>query len=241
MAIRELLVSIGFDVDGSPMDNLNNQIDDFANNVTKSTGFGQDMLNKFTQFGDRMQGIGKKMTTHITTPVMGAVTAVGGLTTALGFKRLVGMDNAQAKLKGLGYEGQAVEKIMKDVNKAVTGTTHTMAEGVDVAAGALAAGVKQGAELERYVTLVGDAATGANRPMDEMAQIFNRIQGSGKLMTNELNQIEHGMPGFSKAMSEHLGVAPDEFRKMVTEGKVTADQFLDVMEDFAGEIGRAHV
>ncbi|MEJ7386038.1 hypothetical protein WL512_11940, partial [Staphylococcus epidermidis] len=80
----------------------------------------------------------------------------------------------------------------------------TMAEGTDVAAGALAAGVKQGKELEKYIKLVGDAAVGSNRPVSEMAMIFNRVQGQGKLMTQELNMIEEGMPGFSNAMAKHL-------------------------------------
>src|SRR5699024_9056953 len=123
-------------------------------------------------------------------PALIAGSAVAGLVGALGFKRLVGMDVAQAKLKGLGYEGRQLEVVMENAKDAVTGTTHTMADGVDVAAGALAAGVKEGAELERYIKLVGDAATGANMPMSEMAQIFNRVQGTGKLTRNELDMIE---------------------------------------------------
>lgn len=42
--------------------------------------------------------------------------------------------------------------------------------------------------------------------------IFNRVQGQGKLMTQELNMIEEGMPGFSNAMAKHLGVSYDAFR-----------------------------
>lgn len=136
------------------------------------------------------------------------------------------MDEAQAKLKGLGFEGKAVDAIMKDVKEAVTGTTHTMAEGVDVAAGALAAGVKEGAELERYIKLVGDAATGANMPMAEMAQIFNRVQDTGKLTRNELDMIEYRLPGFSQAMTKHVGAdSLDAFYEMVRAGEVGTDEF----------------
>lgn len=185
--------------------------------------------------------MGDTLTSKITKPVAVATTAVGGLVGALGFRRLVGMDNAQAKLKGLGYAAQDIDDIIKTVNESVTGTTHTMAEGTDVAAGALAAGVKQGKDLERYIKLVGDAATGANRPMDEMAMIINRVQGSGRLMTQELNMIEHGMPGFSQAMADHLADGSMEaFREMVTNGEVGSDEFLDVMEDFAGGMSEAY-
>src|SRR5699024_10716489 len=185
-------------------------------------------------------GLGDTLTKKVTLPALGAVTAIGGLVGALGFKRLVGMDNAQAKLVGLGYTAKDIDNILKTVNESVTGTTHTMAEGTDVAAGALAAGVKEGKELERYIKLVGDAATGANVPMGEMAQIFNRVQGTGKMTRDELNQIEHRLPGFSQAMMKHVGAdSLDAFHDMVTAGKVGTDDLLNTMDDFAGGMSEA--
>src|SRR5699024_5519743 len=97
-----------------------------------------------------------------------------------------------------------------------------------------------GKELKRYIKLVGDAAVGANRPVGDMAMIFNRVQGSGKLMTQELNMIEQGMPGFAQAMAKNLGVSQDKFREMVTAGEVDSKRFLDVMEDFAGGMAGAY-
>ena len=196
--------------------------------------------NIATAIADSLSKAGSTMTKYITTPAMTAATAVAGLVGALGFKRLVGMDNAQAKLKGLGVEGKQLEIVMENARNAVQGTTHTMADAANVAAGALAAGVKEGADLERYIKLVGDAATGANAPMGEMAQIFNRIQGTGKLMGTELEMIEYRLPGFSQALAKHLGVAPEEMRKMVSAGKVTVDDFLTVMEGYAGGMSAAY-
>lgn len=193
-----------------------------------------------TAISESLSKAGKTMTKYITTPALTAATAVTGLVGALGFKRLTGMDNAQAKLKGLGVEGKQLEIVMENARKAVQGTTHTMADAANVAAGALAAGVKEGADLERYIKLVGDAATGANAPMGEMAQIFNRIQGTGKLMGTELEMIEYRLPGFSQALAKHLGVAPEEMRKMVSEGKVSVDDFLAVMEGYAGGMSAAY-
>src|SRR5699024_12402782 len=73
-----------------------------------------------------------------------------------------------------------------------------------------------------------------------MAMIFNRVQGSGKLMTQELNMIEMGMPGFSQTMAKHLKVAPEELSKMVTAGEVGSKDFLHVMDDFAGGMADAY-
>src|SRR5699024_7218984 len=63
---------------------------------------------------------------------------------------------------------------------------------------------------------------------------------SGKLMTQELNMVEEGMPGFSKAMADHLGVAPDKMREMVTAGEVSSEDFLTVMDGFAGGMAAAY-
>ncbi len=183
---------------------------------------------------------GRTLTRRITMPVLGVISAAGGITAAFGWKRLVGLDSAQAQLKGLGYNTEEVGRISDQVTTAIEGGMTTMAEGTEVAAGAMAAGVKEGKDLERYIKLVGDAAVGSNRPVGEMAQIFNRVQGSGKLMTQELNMIEMGMPGFAQAMADSLGVPQDEFRKMVTAGEISSKEFMDVMDDFAGGMAEAY-
>lgn len=195
---------------------------------------------KLQGVGNNLTKIGGDLTKKITLPVVGATTAVGALVASFGWGRLKAMDAAQAQLKGLGYDLEEVERISGQVKTAVRGTTMTMAEGTSVAAGALAAGVKEGAELEKYIRQVGDAAVGSKRPIEDMAMIFNRVQGSGKLMTQELNSIEQGMPGFAQAMADSLGVTQAEFRKMVSEGKVSSEQFLAVMDDFAGEMSEAY-
>ncbi|WP_192977853.1 peptidoglycan DD-metalloendopeptidase family protein [Mammaliicoccus vitulinus] len=188
----------------------------------------------------KLSNTGRAFTNSITKPAMIATAALGGLTAKLGFDRLVGLDSAQAKLEGLGYSTKEVGKISDQVTNAIKGGMTTMAEGTDVAAGALASGVKEGKELEHYIKLVGDAAVGANRPVSDMAMIFNRVQGQGKLMTEELNMVEEGMPGFSKAMAKHLGVSYEAFRTMVTDGEVTSKDFLTVMDDFAGGMAGAY-
>ena len=196
--------------------------------------------NIASSIADSLSKSGKLLTKSITVPALGAATAVGGIVAALGWGRLTGLDSARAQLQGLGYDAEAVDRISGLVNESIQGTVTTMAEGVSIAAGGLAAGVEEGEELERYIKLVGDAAVGANRDVGDMAQIFNRVQGSGKLMTQELNMIEDGMPGFAMAMADSLGVAQDEFREMVTAGEISSDQFLDVMDDFAGEMSEAY-
>ncbi|MGV3110834.1 tape measure protein [Staphylococcus pettenkoferi] len=205
------------------------------------------LSNSFKSIGSSMQSVGgqaqnmgRSLTSSITKPALIAGTAMAGITAKLGFDRLVGLDSAKAKLEGLGYSTKEVGSITGHVTKAIEGGMTTMAEGTDVAAGALAAGVKEGKDLEKYIKLVGDAAVASGRPVGDMAMIFNRVQGQGKLMTQELNMIEEGMPGFAEKMAKQLGVSQEEFRKMVTEGKVTSEDFMKAIEGHAGGMAEAY-
>lgn len=220
----------------------------------RSGGFFDNMQKKaestskvFTNIGDNVKNIGRpiadvgsSLNNWITKPAIVATGAVAGMFGGLGAKRLIGLDNAKAKLEGMGYSTEEVGAITEDVTKAVEGGMTTMAEGVDIAAGAMGAGVEEGKELQRYIKLVGDAAIAGQAPVGEMAQVFNRIQGQGKLMRNELDMIEYRMPGFTSSMVESMGVSRDEFEEMVSSGEVTSEQFLDAMEKYSGGAAEAY-
>lgn len=195
----------------------------------------------FQNIGSKISNVGGSLTKGITLPAVGAAGAVGGITAALGWGRLRSIDSANAQLKGLGYSAKDVENISGQVATALEGGMMTLGEGTRVAAGGLAAGVEQGKELEKYIGLVDAAAIGMNTSVDETAMIFNRVQGSGKVMTEELQMVEQRMPGFSNALQEHIGVASDdEFKKMVTAGEVGSDAFLETMDTFAGDMAKEH-
>lgn len=193
-----------------------------------------DLGERMQEIGPRISGIGGTLTKSITLPAAGAAAAAAGITAKLGWDRLTSLDTAQSQLRGLGYEGEDVERITGNLVDTLEGGMMTMGEGTSTAAGALAAGVEEGAELERYIQLVDAAAVGMGRSVDETAMIFGRVQGSGRMMTQELNMIEESMPGFSAALADNLDVGQDALGEMVTAGEIDSDRFLDVMDDFAG-------
>lgn len=235
--------------------NLGRYIDDVTVEMNEFKRVQEIQSTSLWKTGDALEGFGSglsdvsekakqtgwSLTKKLTLPALAVAGAVGGIVASFGWGRLVGIDNAQAQLEGLGYSTEDVGRISEQVTDAIEGGMTTMAEGTAIAAGAMAAGVEEGKELEKYIKLVGDAAVGSNRPVDEMAQIFNRVQGSGKLMTQELNMIEQGMPGFAQAMADEVADGSLEaFRDMVTAGEVGSDEFLEVMDDFAGGMAEAY-
>lgn len=160
----------------------------------------------------------------------GAVVTGLGVALTKGFGRLTAIENARAKLSGLGHQAQAVEGIMKNATDAVKGTAFGLDEAATVAAGAVASGVKPGKELERTLRLTADAATIANVPMGEMGAIFNKVASTGKIQGEVLAQLgERGIP-ILQLLGESLGKTPAEVQKLASEGKIGFAQFQEAME-----------
>lgn len=172
----------------------------------------------------------------------GGVAVGAALGTALtkGFQRVAALEDATAKIEGLGYSAKEVDIIMDDVKAGLDRTQYLYSEGADVAAGALAAGVKEGKELEGYLRLTADAATQANVPYSQMGEIMNVVAEKGHLTGDALHRLQQNGVYMSTDLAEHLGVTSDEFSRMVSAGEVSADVFQEVMQDrFGGSAEKA--
>ncbi|PAE20497.1 hypothetical protein CHH80_10820 [Bacillus sp. 7504-2] len=151
-----------------------------------------------------------------------------------GFDRLMSIDTATAKLQALGHNAQSVEMIMNDSLNSVRGTAFGLDEAVNTAASAVAAGIKPGQQLERYLSLTADAAALAGTNMSDMGAIFNKVTTSGKIQAEELNQIsDRGIPIF-QMLADEIGVTATEIRKLASDGKISANTFLNAVESGFG-------
>src|SRR5690625_1771327 len=146
----------------------------------------------------------------------GGVAAGAALGTAItkGFGRLRAMVDATAKIEGLGYAASEVDQIMSDVQGALDGTMFLYSEGADVAAGALAAGVEQGEELEAYLRITADAANQAGIDFGTMGHMMNKVSSSGKLTGDVLNQLEQNGVYVGAAIADSLGGTEAGVRKV---------------------------
>lgn len=163
-----------------------------------------------------------------------AVGAIGNLAIGSGIARALNIEQATAKLSGLGHSAEAVKGIMTNAMAAVKGTAYTMGDAASVAASAVAAGVQPGKDLERTLGLVGDAATIAGTGMGEMGAVFNKVAANNKLQMDSVNQLQdRGIPVL-QLVAEQMGVTQGEAAKMASEGKVSFDIFRDAIESGMG-------
>lgn len=163
--------------------------------------------------------------------VTAAAIGVLGVALKKGFSRLTAIEDAQAKLTGLGHSAKTVETIMTNALNAVRGTAFGLDEAATIAAGVVAAGVKPGQDLEKTLKLVADAATIAGTSLGDMGSIFNKVAAGNRLTMEEVNQLsDRGIP-ILQMLGKEFGVTALEARKMVEEGEVDFKKFRKVIED----------
>lgn len=172
------------------------------------------------------------------TATAGVASVAAGVGVALtkGFSRLNAIDTARAKLTGLGNDADSVKTIMDDALASVRGTSFGLGEAATVAAGAVAAGIKPGAQLQGTLKGIANVASAAGTSMEETGGIFNKVAATGRAYTENLNQLaDRGIPIW-QALATQLGVTTDEVRTMATEGQIDFQTFSDAAAAAAGTV-----
>jgi len=186
---------------------------------------------QFTKLGGQITGVGKKLNKGITMPVVGATTAAAGLVGVLGFKRLVGIDTARGQFKGLGYDA---DKVMEQVDKGVTNTALSMADGASMAVGILATGAVPMEKLEDQIKRTANVSAAYGVEGSHAANLLNAVLTKNKVTYGDLSQMQaNGIPIISQ-LADHYGVAGDEIEKMAREGKISIEDMNKVIDKNAG-------
>lgn len=192
------------------------------------------------------RSIGSKLGATITSTLKtslkigGVVTgAIAGLTLKGGINRALGIEDAQAMMRGLGHDTETVDKIMGNALASVEGTAFGLDAAATTAAGAVAAGIKPGEQLEQTLSTVANVAAGAKAPMEEIGDIFNTVAAVGTAYTGDINMIaQRGIPIW-QSLSDTLGVSQEEVKKMASEGKIDFATFEKAARDAAGGVATA--
>lgn len=166
------------------------------------------------------------------------ISAMGGIAIAMkkGLGRLNTIDTARAKMRGLGIEGTKAASIMNSAESSVLGTIYGLDEAATAAQGAVAAGVKSGKELDSVMKTMVNTASAANRPLDEISQIFNSVAGTQQAYTSQINQIARSGIPMWKNLAKVMNMSQAEVRAAVRAGEVGFEEFTAAAELSAGKI-----
>lgn len=199
--------------------------------VTSALGGAQQSANSAGEgMGSRLAaGLGKTLKVG----VGAAAVATGGLIAGAitkGIGRLNSIDDAEKKLTGLGHSAATVDKIMENALTSVKGTSFGLGDAATIAAGAVASGIKPGAELERTLKLTGDAATIAGTSIGEMGGIFNKVAASNKIQGDVIAQLgDKGIP-ILQLLGKEMGKSAADVSALASKGKIDFATFQNAME-----------
>lgn len=209
-----------------------------------ATGFGRGFstsigrVNLAGAIGKSMAVVGQTMVDALTLSANvagGAIATILGTALTKGFGRLQAIDNAEASLRGLAATANSVPQIMEAATNAVTGTAFGLNQAAAAAAQFAAAGVPVG-DMEKRLSALAKTAAAAGGDFDGVAAIFSKVAAGGKVTGEVLNQLtERGLAALP-ALADSLGVTAEEAQKLVSEGKVSFEQFSDAMDQAMGNI-----
>lgn len=164
---------------------------------------------------------------------IGAAFAVGSVFKG-GIDRALNIEDARAKLSGLGNDAKTVQTIMDNALASVKGTAYGLGDAATVAAGASAAGVKPGKDLQKTLTLVADSASIAGIGMNEMGSMFNKVAASDKIQGDVLAQLsDAGIPIVS-LLSKTMHKSSAEVVALASKGKINFKMFQNAMQKGLG-------
>lgn len=206
----------------------------FEKAVNKAQQTCSNLQTRFGGIGKAAQSIGGKLSKFVTAPALAATTALAGMALSKGFTRLKAIDEAKAKLTGLGNSAEQVKEIMKNANASVKGTAYGLDEAATTAASAVAAGVKPGKELTRYLSLTADAAAASGASMSDMGSIINKVQTSQHAYTEEINMLaDRGLPIY-QWLADECHTSADAVKDMASKGEISSEMFLKAIEKNIG-------
>lgn len=172
--------------------------------------------------------------------VGGAVVGTIGGALTKGFQRLKGIDNATAKMKGLGFSAEETQGLMDNALESVKGTAFGLEDAAGVAAQMAAGGIGPGKEMADVLSTVANSAAAAGGDLSDMGSIFSKALTQANGVQNDvIGQLaDKGIPIY-QALADQLGVTAGEVFKMASEGKISFEQFAAAAKDAAGGVAEA--
>lgn len=218
--------------------------------TTKMPGVKKEIASALSGATSEVEKSGSSLGGNLMKGVKGgaiAAAAVAGtaiavtLGTALtkGFQRLNAIDQATAKMEGLGFTSDETAGLMDNALASVRGTAFGLGDAATVAAQLAASGLGPGQEMADVLTTVANTAAAAGTGLSDIGSIFAKVQSTGKAQNDVLQQLaDRGIPIYQK-LAEQLGVSTDEVFSLASAGKIGFAEFEAAAQSASGGVAAA--
>lgn len=211
------------------LDSLKKKIKELGDETENSNGKASGLSSGM----EKLKGVGK-----------GVALAVGGAAIAAGTLAAVGLGsmitysfNATrevqkyvAGIKGLTSNSAEASDVIKSMVDYVQGKPFDRIEVLGAARNLLVFG-RNAAETKSDIELLGRAVVVSGSSFEDLSQIYGRVASSGRLMTDDFNQLMYAGVNVGKTLTNNLGISMDELRKRLEKGDISFEDFRKAMED----------
>lgn len=163
--------------------------------------------------------------------------AGGAAAAAVGIVKMgVGMEQTRVAFRTMIGDVAKADAVLEGLQEFSNKTPFKNSEVIGAGKTLLSFGVAA-EEVQSALRMIGDAAAGTGKPLNEMAAIFGKAFAKGKADSETLNQLsEAGVP-IVKVLGKMYGKTGEEIYKMASQGKITSQVLTDAFKTMTGEGG----
>lgn len=155
-----------------------------------------------------------------------------GQITSGGKSRAGNIAQSKFTLEGMGFNFQ---DYYKDIDYAVTGTAYGFDQAAMAASVFASSGVKAGEEMKQALRGISGVAAMTGSSYEEIAYIFEKVNGMGKVTNDSLNMISGRGLNANAALAKALGKTEQQITEMARKGQIDFATFAKAMDDAFGE------
>ena len=189
-----------------------------------------------------LQVIGVTTLANLTNSAVNAgkriVSALGDSLINGGKNRALNIQNAKFQIEGLlGTEEYTKQwnRIDESINWAVKDTAYGYDSAAKAASQFMASNVKVGEQMDYSLRAISGVAAMTNSTYDDIANVFTRVAGQGRVMAIDLNSLAARGMNAAAVLGKALNKSESQIRDMVSKGKISFDDFAKAMDDAFGE------
>lgn len=146
-----------------------------------------------------------------------------------GLQRVLDTEDATILFRQMGLSVEDIDKALKGVDRTFNGTPFANPDGFNISAQLLSSGRELGDIEDDLRGIANVTAQTLDKDLHRTADTFLRIAATGRAYAVDLNSLAlQGIP-MRQILAEGLNVSADALADMVTEGEITFDVMMDII------------
>ncbi|WP_413534059.1 tape measure protein [Empedobacter brevis] len=232
----ELLLELGDKLFNSRLNKVQDKLNSTLNKMEGRLGRFKARAEKaLNSFGSKSEssfsfGIGAGLGMKVFDVVTSAISNL----TSEAVNSADSLEKFKSTMNFAGFDSGQIQKAQTEVKKYADDTVYDLNTIANTSAQLAANGVKDYIDLTKAAGNLNAVAGGSADTYKSVALVLTQVNGAGKLITQDWNQMANAIPGASGKMQEALrknGAFTGNFRDAMEDGKISADEFNKAIMD----------